>query len=220
MVRLVPTGARLSNPTSRSSTIISSKVFPTMSLQNSFQSFFSTNLQKTEAPPSLPEKPWISKATRDFSEAKSTNLPVSARKLNDIARPVRGLSCDEAIIQLKLSPKPKSSFVSRLIQNAKNNGIHNFNMDPDRLYVAEIQVGKGQQAKKLRYHGRGRMGIMTRYRSHLKVKVMEQPWQEGEIRIGRRGRRISVIKDLKKRHEEANEKYADILEDFGIEDED
>eukprot|EP00471_Norrisiella_sphaerica_P008050 CAMPEP_0184499002 /NCGR_PEP_ID=MMETSP0113_2-20130426/40399_1 /TAXON_ID=91329 /ORGANISM="Norrisiella sphaerica, Strain BC52" /LENGTH=50 /DNA_ID=CAMNT_0026886753 /DNA_START=15 /DNA_END=164 /DNA_ORIENTATION=- len=50
-------------------------------------------------------------------------------------------------------------------------------MDADRLYVAEILVGRGQQGKKLRYHAKGRIGIATRYKSHLQVKVKEQPWE-------------------------------------------
>eukprot|EP00954_Amorphochlora_amoebiformis_P022889 1356535-Amorphochlora_amoeboformis.AAC.1 len=48
---------------------------------------------------------------------------------------VRGLSCAEAIAQMKLSDRPKAKFVEKVIAAAITNGINNFNMDAERLYV-------------------------------------------------------------------------------------
>ncbi|GAB5359235.1 hypothetical protein AAMO2058_000526900 [Amorphochlora amoebiformis] len=162
-----------------------------------------------------PEKsPWTSTASRDEAVARRKNLRISPRKLNDICRLVRGLSCAEAIAQMKLSDRPKAKFVEKVIAAAITNGINNFNMDAERLYVAEAVVGQGQHRKKMRYHAKGRFGRSKGYHAHLTIKVKEQPWSEDEVRIGRRGRKLTVIEAQRAIHEEISAKYESILEQF------
>jgi hypothetical protein len=96
--------------------------------------------------------------------------------------------------------------------------VNNFNMDASRLYVSEIVVGKGRHLKRIRRHAKGRFGRMNRYHAHLTVRVREQPYEEGEERIGRKGRRIAVIAAEKKKHEEVYAKYESVLENFDIDD--
>ena len=53
---------------------------------------------------------------------------------------MRGLSVAEALIQLKLSPKPKAVYVFNCIRNARTAAINNFGMDQDRLIVGALWV--------------------------------------------------------------------------------
>mmetsp|Transcript_31339 Transcript_31339/g.76447 ORF Transcript_31339/g.76447 Transcript_31339/m.76447 type:complete len:257 (-) Transcript_31339:278-1048(-) len=164
--------------------------------------------------PIVDESKWQSKAIRDETTARRKNIRISPRKLNEIARLVRGLSAEEALIQLRLSSRPKAKYIMDAIENAVNNGINNFNMDPTRLVVSEVLVGKGQYQKRQRWHARGRFGIMSRYYAHLQVKLREQSWEEGEERIGSKGRKIKSVQEFKRIHDEVYAKYADILQRF------
>jgi len=169
---------------------------------------------KHDAKPEPAEEVFVSKAIRDTATAKATNLRISPRKLNDICRLVRGLSCEEAMIQMRMNPKPKARWVENLIRAAVNNAVNNFNMEAERLYIAELVVGKGSYRKKLRYHSKGRFGLAAVYYSHMWITVKEQAYEEGELRIGRRGRKIATVRRTKKQHDEIYEKYASVLRDF------
>ncbi len=177
-----------------------------------------TSVETAEQQAPETQAPWTSTAIRDESVAYHKNMRISPRKLNDICRLVRGLSCEEAMIQMHLSDKPKAVFVEKAIKNAVTNGVNNFNMDASRLFVSEAIVGKGRYLKRLRRHAKGRIGTMFRYHAHLTIKVREQPYEEGEVRIGRRGRKIGVIAAEKELHNEVYAKYASVLEDFDIDD--
>jgi hypothetical protein len=56
------------------------------------------------------------------------------------------------------------------------------------LCVAEIvsSVGGGK-VKKPRFHARGRMGMVTRPKTYLRIVLTEIPFTEGEKRLGRVG---------------------------------
>lgn len=160
--------------------------------------------------------PWTSQAIRDEAMARHRHIKMSPRKLNDICRPIRGLSVEEALIQTHLNIKPKSIFVENAIKNARNNAVNNFNMDPNRLYISEILVGKGKYLKRIRRHAKRRFGIMSRYFAHLTVKVREQPYREGEVRIGRRGPKITTRQALLEENELALARYKSILDEYDV----
>lgn len=161
--------------------------------------------------PATPADIFVSRATRPASKSKMTNLSISQQKLNDICRNVRGLNVQEALIQLRLSPRVKANWVRHALQRAANYAVINFNMDASRLYVSECRVGKGPTIKRPDYKGRGRVGTKYVYKSHLYCEVREQgtdrndwggfwaPWGaswtgDQEVRIGRVGRTHETIK--------------------------
>ncbi|CEP03502.1 Large ribosomal subunit protein uL22m [Plasmodiophora brassicae] len=119
-----------------------------------------------------------------LAHARHRNIKVSPKKLNEIVRLVRGLSASEAIIQMQLCERRKSTVVQKCIQNAVNNAINNHGMALDRLFVKEAVVGRGQCTRMLMFHGRGRVGKRVKRRSHLTVKLAEQPFDPKERRIG------------------------------------
>jgi large subunit ribosomal protein L22 len=134
-----------------------------------------------------------SMASRDAAIVKRKNIPVSPKKFHDIARLVRGLSVNEALIQMKFCEKGNASHMVTLLKNAQATAVHNFSMNKDRLFVANVDVAKGEYLKRVRYRSRGRMGLMFRYRSNVRLVVREQPYTEGEKRVGRWGRNHSTI---------------------------
>jgi hypothetical protein len=64
------------------------------------------------------------------------NMKYSPKKLKERIRLVRGLSCQEALRQLKLTYKVKDRSIAEVIQNAVANAVHNHNLDKDKLVVS------------------------------------------------------------------------------------
>jgi len=57
-------------------------------------------------------------------------------------------------------------------------------MDPSRLVVDMIYVNRGHYLRRIKFHGKGRFGIMYKYRAHLSVYLREVPPVAGEVRLG------------------------------------
>lgn len=79
----------------------------------------------------------------------------SPRKLTYLAQQIRGLPAQEAILQMKFSPKRKAAIIQKTVQNAINLADIKYQIEPENLQVAECFVNKGHFLKRLRIMGRG-----------------------------------------------------------------
>eukprot|EP00898_Chlorokybus_atmophyticus_P002669 jgi/Chlat1/3402/Chrsp23S03744 len=129
-------------------------------------------LLQTPPPPS-PEKP--AEEGEKIETLTKRSLPMSPIKMNTIAKLIRGLSVDNAMIQLQLNPKRAAKAVLDFLKCAKGNAIHNKSMDSRRLYVAECFIGRATPIRRVSMHGRGRSGEKRRLRTHLSVVLKERP---------------------------------------------
>lgn len=68
--------------------------------------------------------------------ARRRKMRLSQQRLNEILRPLRGLSVEEALIQLDLSKRPKARWVRQTIWNARQNAVMK-EIDPSRLVICE-----------------------------------------------------------------------------------
>lgn len=87
---------------------------------------------------------------------------MSPKKLNVVAQLVRGLSVREALAQLALLPKRGARVAEGVLKAASANAVHNHGLDGGRLRVAKAFVGKGQFLKRVRFHARGKTGVVHR----------------------------------------------------------
>lgn len=83
------------------------------------------------------------------------DIRVSPRKLTYLAQQIRGLSAQEALLQMKFSPKRKAEIVHKTVQNAVNLADIKYQIEPENLQVAECFVNKGHYLKRMRIMGRG-----------------------------------------------------------------
>ncbi|KPP65220.1 39S ribosomal protein L22, mitochondrial-like [Scleropages formosus] len=87
---------------------------------------------------------------------------------------IRGMSIDQALAQLEFSDKKGAKVIKEVLLEAQDMAIKNHNVEyKSNLYVAESFSGKGMYLKRIRYHGRGRFGIMDKVRCHYFVKLVE-----------------------------------------------
>ncbi|KAM0951958.1 putative ribosomal protein L22/L17 [Dioscorea sansibarensis] len=126
-------------------------------------------------------------------QAIKKDIRQSPKKLNLVAKLVRGMRVEDALLQLQVTIKRAAKTVYQVIHSARANAAHNHGLDPERLLVDEAFVGKGLYLKRLSYHAKGRSGIMVRPRCRLTVVVRETTPEE-EVKIAKL--RVSNFKKL------------------------
>jgi large subunit ribosomal protein L22 len=86
--------------------------------------------------------------------AKATAIKTSAQKLGLVANLIKGMTIEEAFLQLQFNKKRVAKEVSQLLNSAVANAENNHNLDIDKLYIAEILIGKSFALK--RFHARAK----------------------------------------------------------------
>lgn len=105
--------------------------------------------------------------------ASARSLRVSPRKLNLVARLIRGLDVAEAARRLEFSRRRIADEVRKVLLSAVANAEAR-RLDADRLEVAEAYVGKSLVMKRFRPRARGRIGRYQKPFSRLTVVVRER----------------------------------------------
>ncbi|CAD6571027.1 MAG: hypothetical protein CYPHOPRED_004259 [Cyphobasidiales sp. Tagirdzhanova-0007] len=120
------------------------------------------------------------------------NIPISHRKLNDVARLIARKPIDSAILQMQMSDKrvAKTRIKSMLVL-ARDHAIMK-GLRRQELVVREAWVSKGVYLKRLDIKGRGRHGIKMRPEARMHVVLSPglshagQKQQEFEKRVTQR----------------------------------
>ena len=99
---------------------------------------------------------------------------ISPKKLARVVDLVRGLSVEEAFAQLQVAGPQRGAFVtSHVLKSAQANAVHNLGLDPTRLRIQSVVVTKGTYLKRIKYHARGRSGVMHHPKARLRVVLEE-----------------------------------------------
>ena len=117
-------------------------------------------------------------ATRrlDENEAASVmrGLRTSPRKLNLVAKTIRGKGASSALAELTFSRRRIARDVKKVLQAAIANAENNHQLDVDRLFVKEATVGRAFVLKRFHTRGRGRSARVEKMFAHLTVVVRER----------------------------------------------
>lgn len=101
---------------------------------------------------------------------------ISPKRLNTVAQLTRGLSVDEAEAQLELLSYKKAARIAiQVLRSAKANATHNHGLEASRLAIQRAFVGKGTYLKRVKYHARGKSGVMHHGFAHLTYILEERP---------------------------------------------
>ncbi len=98
--------------------------------------------------------------------------PYKARLVVDL---IRGKPVDEALNILRFTPKKAARLVRKVLESAIANAEHNYQMDPDRLYVKRAYVDEGPRLKRLWPRAFGRASRILKRTSHITIVVEEKP---------------------------------------------
>ena len=114
------------------------------------------------------------RALPDYSASATLRmLRVSPRKLNLVAKMIRGVRVEKAMDSLAFSQKRIALDVKKALMSAIANAENNHGLDIDNLYVSEATVGKALVMKRLDIRGRSKAGRITKPFSNLRIIVSE-----------------------------------------------
>lgn len=104
-------------------------------------------------------------------EAIIKNHRQSPRKVRLVADLVRGKKVAHALTVLDFLSKKASEPIKGAIETAVANARHNFNMNPDRLYVKDIRVDEGTVMKRYNPKARGSASIIKKRTSRILISL-------------------------------------------------
>ena len=117
-------------------------------------------------------------ATRRLDETEAQaclrGLRTSPRKLNLVAKTIRGKAAASALAELTFSHRRIARDVKKALEAAIANAENNHQLDVDRLYVKEATVGRAFVLKRFHTRGRGRSARVEELFAHLTVVVRER----------------------------------------------
>ncbi len=99
----------------------------------------------------------------------------SPRKLRWVAKSLGGLTPQQVVAKLKLTPARAARTLLPVFQQALGNAKNNASVSPGKLVVKSIQIGEGPRYKRRdKSHGmRGDSGVRHRKLSHITVELGE-----------------------------------------------
>ena len=117
-------------------------------------------------------------ATRRLNETEAQaclrGLRTSPRKLNLVAKMIRGKTAASALAELTFSHRRIARDVKKVLEAAIANAENNHQLNVDRLYVKEATVGRAFVLKRFHTRGRGRSARVEKLFAHLTVIVRER----------------------------------------------
>ncbi|KAJ2352215.1 39S ribosomal protein L22, mitochondrial [Coemansia sp. RSA 2618] len=113
---------------------------------------------------------------------RTSNFPVSPRKLRMLGNQITNMPITEAIRQMDFSAKKASARVRSALVWGRKNAIFQKQMNPDDMFLKLVRVGKGPKfPKKIDYKGRGRFGIIRKPKAHMRFVVWEKQADERPV---------------------------------------
>ena len=91
-----------------------------------------------------------------------------------MARQIAGLNLNDAIVQMRFSPKKASQDILGLLGEARLEAIVRRGMKDQEIYVSEAWVGRGTFERELNHRARGRVDILKKPYTSITVVLKEQ----------------------------------------------
>ena len=108
------------------------------------------------------------------AKAVAKSVRIAPRKVRLVIDLIRGKEVGEAIAILRHTQRGASPVVEKLINSAIANAEHNYEMDPDNLYISEAFVNEGMTLKRFRPRAQGRASQINKRTSHITVVLSEK----------------------------------------------
>ncbi len=106
-------------------------------------------------------------------QAKTRQLPISARKLRLVADMVRGKDVVAAQQLLRVTHKKAADMVYSTLKSASANAENNYNLNPKTMRIDEIRVDEGSTLKRMRPRAKGASSAILHRSSHLVITLTD-----------------------------------------------
>lgn len=108
------------------------------------------------------------------SKAVAKYIRISPRKTRQVVDLIRGKKIADALAILQFAPQKAAFEVSKVVKSAVANAGHNYEMNTDALYIAEVFVDQGPSLKRTKPRAMGRADMIKKRTSHITVIVSEK----------------------------------------------
>lgn len=137
-------------------------------------------------------------------KAFARHIHVGPRKLRLVADMIRSNPVDVALEQLKFSSKQAALPITKVLNSAIANAVHNFNLNKDELFVKSITIDGGPVMKRMFPRAQGRGFIVRKRTSHINVVLGSKPRSKKSTRsiFNRFGTKADQAKKSKQEIEE------------------
>ena len=108
------------------------------------------------------------------ARAELRQVRISPRKVNIVNDLIRNKPVGVAMGILNNTPKAASALLIKLLNSAIANAEHNYQMDVDKLYVAEVYANAGPTLKRVQPRAQGRAFRIMKRTSHITIVVKEK----------------------------------------------
>lgn len=111
-----------------------------------------------------------------MSEAKAIAkyVRISSTKVSIVLDLIRGKNIGEATAILQYTPNKAAGAIEKVLKSAVANAENNYDLDVNRLFVAEAYVGQGPTLKRFRPRAQGRAYGIKKRTSHITLVVKER----------------------------------------------
>ena len=106
--------------------------------------------------------------------ARAKFIRMSPRKVRLVIDLIRGKTVQEAEDILRFIPQIAREPISKLLNSAKANALHNDDMLEDQLMIKEAYVDAGPTLKRLYPRARGAANIIRKRTSHITIVLAEK----------------------------------------------
>ena len=111
---------------------------------------------------------------KKMARAEAKYVRISPRKVGIICDMIRGKDANVAMALMQHTPKSGCEYMMKLLKSACANAENNFEMDPEKLYVAVAYATGGPILKRGMPRDHGRMYRINKRPSHITICVAER----------------------------------------------
>ena len=109
-----------------------------------------------------------------LARAEHRYARISPRKVEIVCNMIRGKDAKLALALMENTPKAGCELMIKVLKSAMANAENNFEMDPEKLYVAVAYATGGPILKRGMPRAQGRMYRINKRTSHITICVAER----------------------------------------------
>ncbi|KAI5812333.1 ribosomal protein L22/L17 [Pyronema omphalodes] len=115
----------------------------------------------------------IAQTEREHTAA-SHFIKTSMKKLAPLARQIAGKSVEDAIVQMRFSPKKAAKSVLKHLYYTRDEAILRKGLKSEEMYISQAWVGRGPFDRGLNHRARGRIDMLKLPYTSITLNVKEQ----------------------------------------------
>lgn len=118
---------------------------------------------------------------------------MAPRKIRPLARLLRGLSVEEAAVQLQFLPGKAPEIIQNVLKSAVANSQHNYDLESESLRVVEVRVDEGIVMKRFQPVAKGMAHPILKRTSHVTVVVEGEAADKKKVKKASKKANIETV---------------------------